>query len=129
LEVATIAEACGVAPFAGVSVTVKFTVAYWRKANAVHKWFVDNVQDGIDECNEHSVSKEQLRQLLTICEELIADPSKGPERLPTSDGFFFGSTDYDENFKEDLAETVRQLTPLLNDKRWQYFDFSYRSSW
>jgi hypothetical protein len=27
-------------------------VAYWRKANAIHKWFVDNCQDGVDECQE-----------------------------------------------------------------------------
>lgn len=26
-------------------------VGYWRKANAVHKWFVENVQDGVDECD------------------------------------------------------------------------------
>ena len=25
-------------------------VGYWRKANAIHKWFVDNVQDGNDDC-------------------------------------------------------------------------------
>jgi hypothetical protein len=23
---------------------------YWRKANAIHRWFVDNVQDGNDDC-------------------------------------------------------------------------------
>ena len=23
-------------------------IASWRKANAIHKWFVDNVQDGVD---------------------------------------------------------------------------------
>ena len=33
-------------------------VAYWRKANAIHSWFVENCQDGVDECqysNEISV--------------------------------------------------------------------------
>ena len=28
---------------------VTFRVAYWRKANAIHQWFVDNCQDGVDE--------------------------------------------------------------------------------
>lgn len=25
-------------------------VGYWRKANAIHGWFVDNVQKGNDDC-------------------------------------------------------------------------------
>lgn len=39
-------------------------VAYWRKANAIHKWFVDNIQDGVDDCKEYYVSKEKLKELL-----------------------------------------------------------------
>jgi hypothetical protein len=32
------------------NIYVETTVAYWRKANAIHSWFVQNVQDGVDEC-------------------------------------------------------------------------------
>jgi len=39
-------------------------VAYWRKANQIHKWFVDNVQGGNDDCKEYYVEREQLRELL-----------------------------------------------------------------
>ena len=42
-------------------------VGYWRKANAIHKWFVDNVQDGEDDCGYYEVNREQLEQLLHIC--------------------------------------------------------------
>ena len=38
-------------------------VAYWRKANAIHGWFVDNIQDGVDDQNEYYVSKEKLEEL------------------------------------------------------------------
>ena len=27
-------------------------VMEWRKFNALHKWFVDNVQEGVDDCKE-----------------------------------------------------------------------------
>lgn len=37
---------------------VIFRVAYWRKANQIHDWFVKNVQDGIDECQEAYVPRE-----------------------------------------------------------------------
>lgn len=43
---------------------------YWRKANAIHKWFVDNVQDGVDDCKEYWISTENLKKLLNICKEV-----------------------------------------------------------
>lgn len=42
-------------------------VGYWRKANAIHKWFVDNVQKGEDDCGRYEVSKENLEELLNDC--------------------------------------------------------------
>ena len=69
---------------------VSFEAGYWRKANQIHKWFVDNVQDGVDECEEHIVSLEQMEQLLSVCKRVIADPKLGEELLPASSGFFFG---------------------------------------
>jgi hypothetical protein len=42
-------------------------VMYWRKANAIHKWFVDNCQDGVDDCKEYYVSMEQLKELYQVC--------------------------------------------------------------
>lgn len=46
-------------------------IAYWRKVNQVHKWFVDNVQNGVDDCNYYLVSKEQIIQLRDICKEIL----------------------------------------------------------
>lgn len=46
-------------------------VGYWRKANHIHKWFVDNCGDGRDECQDMDVSEEQLRDLLKTCKEVI----------------------------------------------------------
>lgn len=46
-------------------------VGYWRKANAIHKWFVDNVQDGYDDCGYYEVTKEQLEDLLSTCLTVI----------------------------------------------------------
>jgi len=46
-------------------------VAYWRKANAIHGWFVNNVQNGIDDCQESIVTREQLNELLSVCHEVI----------------------------------------------------------
>ena len=48
-------------------------VAYWRKANAIHKWFEDHCADGeIENCRDYYVSKEQLEELLNTCKHVIA---------------------------------------------------------
>jgi len=47
-------------------------LGYWRKANAIHAWFVKNVQNGIDECQEANVTREQLTELKSLCERVIA---------------------------------------------------------
>src|SRR5258707_892378 len=46
-------------------------VAYWRKANAIHRWFVENVQDDNDDCRAYHVTREQLCQLRDACREVL----------------------------------------------------------
>lgn len=50
-------------------------VGYWRKANAIHRWFVENVQNNVDDCGRYEVSKEQLEELLAACIK-VRDESK-----------------------------------------------------
>ena len=100
---------------------------YWRKANAIHKWFVDNVQDGLDECKEHYVTREQLTALRDACIEAMADPDNATDYLPTTCGFFFGSTEIDEWYFQGLRETIDGLSACLEmDKAWSFY---YCSSW
>lgn len=46
-------------------------VAYWRKANHIHQWFVQNCAHGEDDCKPVYVSREQLGQLLDLCKEVV----------------------------------------------------------
>lgn len=110
--------------------TVNVNVAYWRKANAVHEWFVKNVQNGEDDCKLYHVSREKLIELQTICERVYrsGDPELAKELLPTASGFFFGATDYDEYYFEQIEWTARRLGLLL-DKMPEDIDFYYQSSW
>lgn len=111
---------------------VSFEAGYWRKANHIHQWFVDNVQNGIDECREHAVSREQLGELLSVCKQVMVDPKLAEQLLPTASGFFFGSTDYDEYYFEDIKHTISILEDILdpeNEKKYLFVDFYYQSSW
>ena len=47
-------------------------VGYWRKANQIHNWFVNRVQDGIDDCEyHHECTKEILEELLATCKKVL----------------------------------------------------------
>ena len=130
-----------------------FEAAYWRKANAIHKWFVVNIQDGQDDCKEYYVDEDKLRELIEFCKkdieyfnyleydmsEEIKDFMTGNKftykiyknveedklNLLTQGGFFFGSTDYDEYYVRYLQETIDMLEKALEKKG----DFYYQSSW
>ena len=108
---------------------VTLEVAYWRKANAIHKWFVNNVQKGVDDCGEYNVSRGQLSELIALCEQIIAEPKKGAEMMPTASGFLFGSTDYDEFYEQGVADTAAMLKEILSDPALEKADFYYRASW
>ena len=108
--------------------SVEAEVGYWRKANAVHKWFVDNVQEGKDECQRSFVSREQLGELKKLCERVLESPDLAASLLPTASGFFFGGTDYGEFYLQDIRETVEICDRALALDRGQW-DLYYQASW
>lgn len=135
-------------------------VAYWRKANAIHKYFVEKVQDGNDDCGSYEVKKEVVEELMqrckTILEACIMTPGKiangaklsdgkwepiiedgltiankaiAEKLLPTQDGFFFGDTQYDQYYMEDIAYTYRLCYRLLQEVDFEKQMLVYCSSW
>ena len=50
----------------------KVSVAYWRKVNFLHGWIVNNLADGVDECQEIEVSLDDITEILDLCEKSIA---------------------------------------------------------
>lgn len=108
---------------------VDVCVAYWRKANAVHKWFCD-LDGGKDECQRIYVSREKLAELRDLAKSILLQPAIASEKLPTQQGFFFGSYDYDEWYMEEMKNTVSQLDEILNDlPEGSWTDFYYQASW
>lgn len=105
-------------------------VGYWRKANHIHKWFVDGVQGGQDDCREYEVTVDQLKALRDICTRVLENREEAYQLLPTRSGFFFGSTDYDEYYFEDLSGTLAILNDALSESKLDpYSTFYYRASW
>jgi len=140
------------------NVGVSFEVGYWRKANQIHKWFVDNCQDGVDDCRDTCIGREQLKELRDLCQvvvdnsklkdgmivngysyrngketpnlekgKIIENTDKAQLLLPTVDGFFFGNTDYNEWYLDDVKHTIEVIDKCLAlSKDWNFY---YHSSW
>ena len=102
-------------------------VGYWRKANQIHQWFVDNVQGGVDDCRDAYVERDKLQELLNICKIVSIDKDKAEQLLPTASGFFFGGTEYDEWYYQDIQSTIDILEEALSDEEADHFE--YHSSW
>ena len=121
--------------------TYVFPIITWRKANAIHKFFVDEVQDGNDNCERHWVSRETLEELLDRINTIldiktpVAREMKAEELLPTDvEGCFFGSKEYDDWYYKDLEDTKKTLEKVFeyeeNAEAGKCFDsFYYQSSW
>lgn len=106
---------------------ISFEVGYWRKANAIHKWFVDNCQNGVDDCKSYYVAKEDIKTLLKLCKSVLKDRTMANDLLPSNSGFFFGSTDYDDWYFEQIEDTIEMLEKVL--KLPDDYEFEYHSSW
>ena len=109
--------------------------AYWRKANAIHNWFVQNLAAGVDDCRPVFCTIDDLRKLVKVCERILSAPESDRQRvasniLPTQQGFFFGSTDYDQYYYDDLKSTIDMLNEVIashDDTVSVYYE--YRASW
>jgi hypothetical protein len=120
-------------------ITVEYPVGYWRKANAIHNFFVVNVGEEIDDCREMYVHRDVLVELRSRCVAVLYDENgyeNDPDRmeemadevgLETVDGFFFGDTSYDEWYREDLKRTVEICDHVLALP--EEYSIHYQASW
>ena len=115
-------------------------IGYWRKANQIHKWFVDNIQDGIDDQKIYEISEEELKTLLKICtdiketcilndKEMIENVDIPKKLLPTCEGFFFGSYGYDKNYLLDIEDTISIVSNVLKEVDFDEEVVEYTSWW
>jgi hypothetical protein len=122
-------------------------VAYWRKFNALHGWFVNFCGDGHDDCKPIYIGTEQFEVLLillkTVKEKLdnsklitkmtnngqveVYECEKEIEDLfPPEHGFFFGSDLIDEYYKDNVDSTIEMLEEIVKDTSGDYY---YQASW
>ena len=112
-------------------ITIEYPVGYWRKANAIHNYFVHNVGEDVDDCREMYVHRDVLVDLRERCVEVIGSDNMEEMAkevgLETVSGFFFGDTSYGEWYKEDLKLTVEICDFVLALP--EEYSLHYQASW
>ena len=109
---------------------IEESVAYWRKANQIHAWFIHHTDpETDDDCTSRFLTIDTLKKLLEDCKKVLKNPKLGPEILPTQEGCFFGNTDYDDEYLEDLKETVKILSRTILKDANEECEYVYSASW
>lgn len=134
-------------------------ITYWRKANQIHGWFVENTEEIVDNV-KYYVTRENLEELLSTCKQVldllnkskktttqvVAGWRNGEEYkedvevyedvddimdlLPPTQGFFFGSYEVDDWYKEQIVDTITALENELSIESDDYgAEYEYYASW
>lgn len=83
-------------------------VGYFRKVNFFYHYFAEKL---IGETAW--IEREDLVDIIDRCENVLKDHTLGPTLLPTQSGFFFGSTEYDDWYYDEVKDCLKQMKGLL----------------
>lgn len=104
---------------------VSYEDMYYRKVNSLYAYFSDRLES--EQC---LVTKADVEDIIDRASKVLLahDEEVSAELLPTQSGFFFGSTEYDEYYYDDIADVYKQFTKYLEDWTddtigWVYFSW------
>ena len=93
--------------------------AYFRKVNFLVEFM--NKFGEVENCEPFEISKEICQELLDNCETILKEKDENQKEmlarklLPTTSGFFFGSTDYDEWYYRDVKEVRDAMKQIIEE--------------
>lgn len=105
-----------------------YQIGYFRKFNALHNYLCD-LDGGRDECQEIELSKDDLTDLLGVLIAVDKDHDKAKDLLPTQSGFFFGGTEYDNWYFNDVKDAMEMCWLFLKHFDFDKYDLIYQASW
>ena len=99
-------------------------IAYMRK----HNWLLPFFHY-YDNCTMKEISKAEIEIFIDNAEKILNTPKEERQNvaeafLPTTNGFFFGSTAYDEDYFNCLENDINQFKNILEST-----DFNTENIW
>ena len=95
-------------------------LGYWRKHPNLHGYIVNTYANGVDECQKIVLNSDALEDIANALEE---------NRLPHTQGFFFGNSEWHEEGVKEDAETFRKASKWLQSEDQTWSDVIYQASW
>ena len=118
--------------FKSVQTETRYQIGYFRKFNALHSYIVKTFANGIDNCQDIILYKEDVEQIKKVLDDVLnahQQVEKAKELLPTQSGFFFGGTDYDEFYFEDVKDAADLMQNFLDNFDFDKYQLVYQVSW
>ena len=107
-------------------------VKYWRKANQIHGYIIEKTgADPKFNCNDDPIiiTRDFASGMLNDFQKALQNKELAPSIVPTTEGFFFGSTLYDDDYFVDLQDTCELLEELIPDMNWEEEHLVYTCWW
>lgn len=87
-------------------------IGYFRKVNFLVRFFFEEYSEIVN-CCPIRVTKEMCTDLYNRCKIVLENNKKSEELLPTTTGFFFGNTEYNEDYFDDIKRVKEYLEEIL----------------
>lgn len=85
-------------------------VAYFRKVNFLLPFFEYG-----ENCSRLEIDDYKIDELLVNCKQVLEDHSLAETLLPTQSGFFFGDTEYNDCYFDDVKEVYCKFSEIAED--------------
>lgn len=107
-------------------------ILYWRKANMIRSWFVNHTALLSDDDGVYiPICRETLELLRSDLIDTLDNHNLATVLFPTSSGFFFGDTEYNEYYWDKLKYTLERVNNILDNDviDWENEVIEYCDSW
>lgn len=100
----------------------------FKKTNQIHRWFLENIQNGVEDGRFYVVEEYQFKKLYKLCTTVDSNPDRAEELLPTLKGFDIGSAKYDDVYFDNLKKVLIILGSINNTFNFEINDLVYGGS-
>lgn len=85
-------------------------VAYFRKVNFLLPFF-----EYCEDCSRLEIDDYKIDELLVKCKQVLEDHSLAETLLPTQCGFYFGNTEYNDWYFDEVKEVYDKFSEIAED--------------
>jgi hypothetical protein len=97
---------------------------FFKKVNFLLPFF-----DYTENYEDIEINKQQVEDLVNTCKQVLKEKPKAKTLLPNTEGFFFGSTEYDEMYFDNVKLVLQRFQHLLKTFNFEKDKLIMSCSW